>query len=440
MPDWSYATLSGPMLRRMSHDRGRRFVNGFFSAAARIPQGFRIVDFLGHMVPDAQLAVELPTGRSVASPVVLVPCIDPRGRGAAAFSRFGAGMLAFGPVSVGVPTEPTFAQREQQAITSTGGAALSLEEARCVVDQTGSAAFLFELDPFDSADDPMAALTQMARALGKRAACLVLSPQVFSTWHDDPRRDALFAELSDICREHGAVPMLGVPTNLALEQMHSLLEELPEDVALYISGAPVDEGWQWGGATQREAALELTRAVREADVERRGARRERDRVRRLHTDGFASQVEFDRAEFALERLAAAHSRANADAHRVRTALERSRRQRLERTISAPFDGVIARLHVDVGDSISARSPLVRVLESSTPMVAFAIEQDALRPALGTPVVVETTDGSRHWSATVASVQPDADPRTGLVAVQAEFEDANAEECRHAMAVVVRPDR
>ncbi len=209
-------------------------------------------------------------------------------------------------------------------------------------------------------------------------------------------------------------------------------------------GEPLVELDPWGAdedIRMRSAELKSAQArVREADVERRGARRERDRVRRLHTDGFASQVEFDRAEFALERLAAAHSRANADAHRVRTALERSRRQRLERTISAPFDGVIARLHVDVGDSISARSPLVRVLESSTPMVAFAIEQDALRPALGTPVVVETTDGSRRWSATVASVQPDADPRTGLVAVQAEFEDANAEECRHAMAVVVRPDR
>ena len=150
MPDWSYSTLSGPLLRRGSHERARRFVNGFFALLGRIPQGYRVVDLLGHMEPHESQAMQLPSGQRLLSRLVLSPCVNPEGHAAAAFSRFGCGALTFGPVALSVVEKPHFRQGEDGELYGSGGAVLALGEAQSIADRTGSSRFFFDLvgEPF----------------------------------------------------------------------------------------------------------------------------------------------------------------------------------------------------------------------------------------------------------------------------------------------------
>lgn len=189
----------------------------------------------------------------------------------------------------------------------------------------------------------------------------------------------------------------------------------------------------------RRAELRSAKArVREATVDRTSASKERGRVDRLHSDGFASREELDAAELALARTDATLAGAQADLSEVQAALERSTRQQAERTITAPFGGIVARRYVEVGDILAIGEPVVRLLEASSPIVAFAIPAGAAVPRSGSEVEVVATDGSASWSGTVVSAQPDADPRTGLLAVRARLGCQPSEGCAHATPVVVHP--
>lgn len=261
MPDWSYATLNGPLMKRMPHERGRRFVNGFFALLGRIPEGHRVVDMLGHMEPHESLRTRLPSGQTLASPLVLSPCIDPHGRGAAAFSRFGCGALTFGPVTAGDVVEPDFKQGDDGDILGPRGPLVSVEEARAIVDRTGSCKFFFELDIFAGDGDPSEALATLISALGARAAAFVLTPRRYEELAalGDEARATLLAAFERACDEVRATAFVGVP--LTAEP-----EDLPE-ANLYLAGAPADDDtWAWGGEQQRQRAIELTRAAKERNA------------------------------------------------------------------------------------------------------------------------------------------------------------------------------
>ena len=257
------------MLRRLSHDRGRRFVNGFFSLVGSVPQGFRIVDFLGHMEPDEALRVRLPSGKTLKSRLVLMPCIDPAGRGAAAFSRFGAGALTFGPVSLGAPQPPAFEQGLEDAhegsILGTGGAAISVEQACSIRDRTGSSELFFEIDPF-TASDPVTAVAKLCGRLAPTAAAIVISPQCFAQVTELGDTVSLFKALVQACGKHDVLPMLGCPLDVDPESAREILEPaVNAGVALYVAG--VSSGlesypWQWGGRGQLDDACALTKALR----------------------------------------------------------------------------------------------------------------------------------------------------------------------------------
>ena len=267
MPDWSYATITGPLLRRGDHERGRRFVNGFFALLGRVPQGYRVVDMLGHMEPHGDLATELPGGAVLSSALVLAPCVNPEGHAAAAFSRFGCGALTFGPVSVNTPArEAKFAQRDDSEIVGGGGAMLGLDDAALLENTTGSAELFFELDPFDDGD-PLEALATLTDALGPRAAAFVLSPQCYDALCalEDESRRALLDALVSAAAAHGATPFLGVPVTSSLRE--SDLQAWSEaGLSLYLAGAATDDGWCWGGDAQRSAATDAVAAAKRAGL------------------------------------------------------------------------------------------------------------------------------------------------------------------------------
>jgi hypothetical protein len=98
MPDWSYRTVLRPILLRLGAERARRLATATLSTLVRLPFGGAAIDFLGHMRADPRLrrqagSIELP------GPMALGALVDPSGKAAGGFSRFGAGLIEIGPVA-----------------------------------------------------------------------------------------------------------------------------------------------------------------------------------------------------------------------------------------------------------------------------------------------------------------------------------------------------
>jgi dihydroorotate dehydrogenase len=99
MPDWSYRTLFRPLLFRLPPATARDLCLGVMGTLARLPLGPALIDFLGHMRPDARLARSF-LGITFPSPVGLGPGIDVQATALPALARFGFGFLEVGPVTV----------------------------------------------------------------------------------------------------------------------------------------------------------------------------------------------------------------------------------------------------------------------------------------------------------------------------------------------------
>ena len=99
MPDWSYRTVFRPLLFRLPFPLARALCLGFMGGLSRLPLGGEVIDFLGHMRPDARLKTEI-AGLCLPSPLVLGPFLDCRVIAPGALARFGFGMIEIGPVTV----------------------------------------------------------------------------------------------------------------------------------------------------------------------------------------------------------------------------------------------------------------------------------------------------------------------------------------------------
>lgn len=97
MPDWFYRTLSQPVLFALSPERGRNLALGMMGRLARLPLGKYAIDVLGHMVPDARLALRHGALR-FCTPVGIGHGLDMQLQATHALRRFGAGLIEVGPV------------------------------------------------------------------------------------------------------------------------------------------------------------------------------------------------------------------------------------------------------------------------------------------------------------------------------------------------------
>jgi dihydroorotate dehydrogenase len=97
MPDWSYRTVFQPLLLRLPVALARRMALGGIGTLAKLPGGGRVIDFMGHMAPDAALGFEK-CGLQFPSRVGLGHLIDPTGSALAAMARFGFGCIEVGPL------------------------------------------------------------------------------------------------------------------------------------------------------------------------------------------------------------------------------------------------------------------------------------------------------------------------------------------------------
>lgn len=103
MPDWTYQTVFRPLLFRFRPQTARRLALGGMGALARLPLGRRVIQLMGHMQPDARLAIER-NGMRFPSNVGLGCRLDPQLLGSPALAEFG--FLEIGPIVAEPATEP----------------------------------------------------------------------------------------------------------------------------------------------------------------------------------------------------------------------------------------------------------------------------------------------------------------------------------------------
>lgn len=92
MPDWFYRTVGQPLLFALPDAASRRLALGTIGILGRNRLGTGVIDFLGHMAPDAGLAFDK-RGIRFSSPMGIGWRVDPEGHGTAGLARFGVGCI-----------------------------------------------------------------------------------------------------------------------------------------------------------------------------------------------------------------------------------------------------------------------------------------------------------------------------------------------------------
>ncbi len=187
----------------------------------------------------------------------------------------------------------------------------------------------------------------------------------------------------------------------------------------------LEDGDYRDAEAEAEAQLELDREQRERDQRLLAlARRNRElqaqevaRLERLQADSLAAQSRLDEARQRLVQLESEEARLAHDVEAAgtrlklrRVALARARRN-LERTrLTAPFDGVVNKIEVEVGDYVSSSQAAVELIQVDKLELRVELRAAAAgAQRLGDRVPVEV-DG-RTLEGTITALQQDPDPTT-----------------------------
>ena len=181
-------------------------------------------------------------------------------------------------------------------------------------------------------------------------------------------------------------------------------------------GAPVVAGTIVVEIDPERRALELDAAkarVAQAEAQLAKAKREAERVRTLFQSKVGSQQQLDGANTALEV-------AQADAAAARAQQGVARRALSDASVTAPFAGLLARRHVNVGEFVQSGAPLFDLVSLDPIDVVFHLaEVDSSRVAVGQEVEVHVAPyPERTFDARVAMVSPTIDPATRTLRVKA----------------------
>lgn len=247
-----------PAFRSAPHDLGRRFVNRFLGLMTQPPGGPKLVDLLGHMKPSKSLSTKF-CAQALSGRLVLAPTVDPEGIAARAFSRFGFGALTLGPVG-DVSQKPVFRQDSSTVLSSSGGATLSLGEAREALNKPGVAPRFVELLLDLESDDVLETFRKCLDELS--AETFVLSPQGLELGVEANRE-----LLTQLAAEKGqeVAFLIGLPERGLEDEELLAWSELCSELGfgIMLSGYRGEQGqWCWGDSF--EQTLESVKAIRES--------------------------------------------------------------------------------------------------------------------------------------------------------------------------------
>lgn len=149
-------------------------------------------------------------------------------------------------------------------------------------------------------------------------------------------------------------------------------------------------------------------AVRLAEVAMKEAKRQADRFKKLAPSG---SVPVARLETALAEYESAVVR-----------LEQAKANLADRTVVAPFDGIIGLTNIDVGDRVTDDTMITTLDDRSTLLVEFVVpEEYAARIKVGDPLTVRPwMDQDRAMNGAISAVDSRIDQTSRSLRVQAKI--------------------
>lgn len=174
------------------------------------------------------------------------------------------------------------------------------------------------------------------------------------------------------------------------------------------SGQPVKKGQPLLKLDAEVEMSDLRSAMADADLARISANRQRT----LLKSEAVSQSALDKAEAELKAK-------EAKVAGIRATIEK-------KAVFAPFDGVLGVRKVDLGQYVQPGQAIVNLQDLSVMLADFTVSQkDLAAVQVGTPIVM-TTDAwpGRRFEGAIAAVEPKVDEKTGMLAVQGRFPNAD----------------
>ncbi|QLB12290.1 membrane fusion protein (multidrug efflux system) [Bisgaardia hudsonensis] len=149
------------------------------------------------------------------------------------------------------------------------------------------------------------------------------------------------------------------------------------------------------------------------------------RYLKLYKTNSVSKQELDNAKASYDAL-------EANIHALKASIER-------RKIVAPFDGVTGIVRVNVGQFINFGTEIVRVEDKSVMKVDFAIAQNELSLLSIGQKVTATADAhlGTTFSAKITAIEPAIEAATGLIKVQATFDEKESKKLLSGMFTRLR---
>ncbi|WNK00599.1 efflux RND transporter periplasmic adaptor subunit [Thalassospiraceae bacterium LMO-JJ14] len=172
----------------------------------------------------------------------------------------------------------------------------------------------------------------------------------------------------------------------------------------------------------RDAGLQ----VRVADTRVKEAENTLQRARRLRDNNVRSKANVEDADVILER--------------AKLELGQAREALADRTMRAPFDGIVGIPKVEIGDRVTTGSEIITIDDRSTLLVEFEIaERNLSRLSLGMPVTARTPSfRDRDIEGHINKIDSRVDPVSRTVRVRAEFANTD-DSLRPGMSFFVNLD-
>jgi RND family efflux transporter MFP subunit len=167
-------------------------------------------------------------------------------------------------------------------------------------------------------------------------------------------------------------------------------------------------------ATQAQAASEAQ--LRSAEATLANARAQFERSRQLFAQKFISQAALDKAESDFKAAESQMKAMLAGAGQAAT-------ERSFATVTAPYSGVVAARHVQLGEMATPGKPLMTGFDPSTLRVVATVASTQV-PAIqaGARTRIEIPAAQRWVEAKSVTVVPSADPRTQSTQVRIDLPD------------------
>jgi RND family efflux transporter MFP subunit len=222
-------------------------------------------------------------------------------------------------------------------------------------------------------------------------------------------------ELREVDITYSAEGLLeAVRQSTVAAQIAGRVVDIRFDVGDYVKKGEVIVRIDERAATQALAASEAQ--VREAQVALANARAQYERSKQLLAQKFISQAAFDQAEAAYKSAQ----------ERVASVLAGAGQAATERgfaTIVAPYSGIVAARHVELGEMATPGRPLMTGFDPSTlravanvPQARVAAVQSAAQARVEVPSIGKWVEARQ------ITVVPSADPRTHTTRVRLDLPD------------------